>query len=79
MVKREQFVDAVESQEVVDAFLEDLPALLHQYSDNASQQYKTNPLTYPGHPISRPLCLLFPLSTESLPRHCVVQTEDPRM
>ena len=41
MAKSEQLVITLKSQEVADVFPEDLPALLHQYSDIASQQYKT--------------------------------------
>ena len=49
MAKCEQLAGAgaVESQEVADAYPEDLPALLHQYSENASQQYKTKPADPP--------------------------------
>ena len=43
MAKREQLVGTAVSQEVADAFPEDIPALLHQYSDNASQRYRTKP------------------------------------
>ena len=57
----EQAVIAVESQKVTDAFPEDLLALLHQYSNNAGQNLRRNPLTHPGRPISRPHCLLLPL------------------
>ena len=62
----EQAVIAVESQKVTDAFPEDLLALLHQYSNNAGQNSRRNPLTHLGRPISRPLCLLLPLLTAFL-------------
>ena len=48
MAKHGQLVGAVESQEAADAFPWDLPAVLHQYSDNASQQYNMKPADPPG-------------------------------
>ena len=66
MEKREQSVDAVEFQEVADAFPEDFFALLHQNSDNASQQYKTKPAD-PLGPSYLKTSLSTPSTTDSLP------------